>query len=331
MRAAIVDRSNLDFDNPSIDDVTVSWVVVAGDGAGGGGGANTTDEVFLINTVMFYQKYNKVLNLSPEEFQQYFPLVTQEDANLLNADMLSTLHDLKPTIHIVDEIYKIPRYLPQRGDIWIDPTDYTMYVCDYSDELNAPNIVINPDGNFPYQDADGRYLYWVEVGGAGGSGGNRVYIQMDPPDRPIEGDLWVDQADYFTYVYSPEGSWVALTGDQSAMGKPFRVHVDTRPPADPRKWEPGDLWFDTEDSEMRIWLGSDIGGGSWVPVSNGGVDRRKAIYEQSLRDLNQKYQQLNQRLAELEGNSSDVTNNFTFPLDSPSLEDPGNVDPGASY
>ena len=154
---------------------------------------------------------------------------------------------------------------------------------------------------------------------------------MDPPENPIEGDLWVDQADYFTYVYSPEASWVALTGDQSAMGRPFKVHVDVRPPADSRKWQPGDLWFDTEDSEMRIWLGTQLGGGSWVPVNNGGVDRRKAIYEQSLRDLNEKFLELNARLAELEGNTSDVASGFTFPLDVSDNTDPGSVNPGASY
>ena len=324
LRAAIVDRTNLDLSAPDIEDVTVDWVVVSGDGeGGGGGGANTTDEVYLINTVQFYEKYNKVLNITFDEFVQFFPLVTQEDVNLLNRDMLALLYDKKPTIHVTNEIYGVGRYLPQQGDLWIDPTDYTMYVCDVSHpELGQPNPILNPGDGFPYQDGDGNYFYWVEVGGAGGGSGNRVYIQIDPPEFAVKGDLWVDQADYLFYVFTPEGTWAALTGDQSAMGKKFEVSIGSVPPLNPER---GSLWFDTEDSEMRIWI-RDIGGNNWLPVSNGGFDRRKVMYEKSLFELNQQYQELNSRLKELEGTSSDpISNNFTYPQEVTIVDEQGPI------
>ena len=152
---------------------------------------------------------------------------------------------------------------------------------------------------------------------------------MEPPTTAIVGDLWVDKADYLIYVFSPEGSWAALTGDQSAMGKKFSVHVDVYAPLAP---EQGDLWFDTEDSEMRIFLGGTLAD-AWVPVSNGGVDRRKALYEESLFEMNQRIQDLNQRLLNMEGNSNPMTENFTFPVDSV-LDPPetgGTVDPLNNY
>ena len=295
---------------PDIDDVTVTWVVVAGDGASGGG-ANTTDEVFLINTIKFYERYGKILSLGAEDFFAAFPLVTQEDANLLNADMLRTLHELKPTIHIVDEIYKVGRYIPKRGDLWVDPTDYSLYICEYDSPDDEPKLVLNPSGTAPYQDAEGRYLYWVQIGGgAAGGGGNRVFVQMDPPDNPRKGDLWVDESTYYTYVWKT--AWVALTGDQSAMGKKFEVHVGVKPPLEIPST--GDLWFDTEMSEMRIYL-ADEGSNSWVPVNNGGLDRRNAIYTKSFKQLNEKYQELHQRLMQLEGNTDPTTENFTYPID----------------
>ena len=81
---------------------------------------------------------------------------TQEEANLLDLDLLRHLHDSKPTIHLSTDInFEIDQrgYIPQTGDLWVDPTDYSIYVCHYKKYLDDPRLL---QGN------QHEYMLWVE-------------------------------------------------------------------------------------------------------------------------------------------------------------------------
>ena len=125
----------------------------------------------------------------------------------------------------------------------------------------------------------------------------------------VEGDLWVEDTTYYVHVFksgidasdpsaSPAGSWVALTGDQSALGKNFRIIMGVEPPADP---DPGDCWFDTVDTELRIYMVDENPSGTdepgWFPVSSGGIGISKFVDETSTAFINYQIQDMNARLA----------------------------------
>ena len=282
--------------NPREDrpDFTAEWVVVSGEDD-----RVTTDQVTLINTIRLYEFYSNLpipTRLTEEEFLELFPLSTQEDANLLNVELLKILNEIKPTIHVTPDIYapEIARdangdtirdenanpillfnpltYTPQKGDIWID-SQYRMFICDYApynylSEKTPYDDSVNPptgDLDYPYITEDGKnFAFWTEVG-AGAGEGAKVYIQRYHPEDARTGDLWIEDTTYFVFVLSPEGTWVALTGDFGAMGRSFKIHVDDNPPGEPIQ---GDCWYDTMYSDMKIYLAKTPNGPSgWYPVS----------------------------------------------------------------
>ena len=289
MRAAIVDRSNFNPVVPDFNDLIITWVIVSGDG--GMGGANTTRDVYLIKTVEFYQNYSSLIGLTPEEFEEQFRLVTQEDYNVANAEMLKLLHELKPTIHVVPDIHKVNGYRPQQGDIWINSDNYRMYIAEYNR--------VKPD---PRATGDELYISWIEVGGGGsGGGGNNIIIAPTPPTAMGRGDLWIDENTYYVYVW--EGTtYVALTGDLSALTKEFKVHMGPTPPVDSELYV-GKLWFDTETSEMRIYYDNKtalIGSKVWIPVFNPGVDRQMLPDNTTFQAMQRQMLAMERRLAFLE-------------------------------
>lgn len=332
------------------------WVVVSGDG--GGGGTNTTNDVLLFNTIALYEYYRDVLGgtISADDFADQFALVTQENANLFNLDLLRQLNDTKPTIHVTDKIFEVKeefthkvknpnwkdgdphgerytvetdeyQYMPKKGDIWIDETDYTMYIADYGPKGGdglPPQVDMTGNIMYPYQDDAGRFIYWIEVGGAG-SGGSKVYIDPTPPDNTIEGDLWIESTTFYTYVRHNE-TWVALTGDQSALGKNFRIKVQNEPPEDP---EMGDCWFSLEDTELRIYIintslspsDADLQPG-WYPVSSGGIGVNTFEDYETRSMVNFQIQDLNARLQALEAPTvrTESVNNYSYPMSDEQLE-----------
>ena len=126
---------------------------------------------------------------------------------------------------------------------------------------------------------------------------NAVTVSMATPLDPVEGDLWIYEDDYTMYVYN-DGEWVGLTGDDKGSsqidgrieqpcvlngGKPFSlycedgqvdtssmqaVHIGTMPPASPNK---GDLWFDSEHLELRVYYVSDTSYPAWVSSTHPGM------------------------------------------------------------
>ena len=277
------------------------WIPIAG---AGGGGANTTDEVILINTVRlaeFYidQGYDPDLT-SVEQFLEKFPLSTQEDANLLNIELLKELNQRKPTIHIAVDINDIRGYIPMVGDLWVNPMNYKMYVCNYN-----TNIQVDLDGEVS-NGTPKRWYHWIEVGGGGGEGGgNNIFLQPDAPSIANRADLWIDENTYYVYVWNG-AVWVALTGDLSAITKEFKVHMSPDAPENP---EVGKLWFDTEMSEMRIYYDNKAAGASkvWVSVFNPGVDRNKLPQDIRVQELENQLFEVSRRLQILESSRNVIS------------------------
>ena len=308
-------RPDASSDRPSF---SAEWVIISGDDQD-----VTTDQVKLINSIRLYELYSQLfqVDMTPEDWEAKFNLITQEDLNLLNVDLFKTLHELKPTIHVGSTIHdksitiisnktnlpvELP-YIAQRGDIWVDPTDYTMYICDYGQD-EKPKLEVPPSTDYPYQDREGNYLFWIEVGGASGSG-NRVFVQTDPPldQEVVQGDLWVEDTTYLIYVRSND-TWVALTGDTLTSNGGNKVHVGLHPKTTPDDSHLGDMWFDTYSAEMRIWLSYDNNHG-WYPISPGGISADYVQYAQStIRQQNEAIASLADRLNDLESYVANTSN-----------------------
>ena len=133
------------------------WVVVSGDSD------NTTRDVILYNTLKFYNFLDDsgIYSGSFDDFEEVFGLTRQEDANLLNLDLLDQLNKNKPTVHVTENIFTVREefahtvknpaydptadfhpvnnpefieeiiehdYIPRKGDIWVDKNDlYDVY------------------------------------------------------------------------------------------------------------------------------------------------------------------------------------------------------------
>ena len=341
-------RPDASSDRPGF---AAEWVIISGNDSD-----ITTRDVTLVNTLKVYEYYSSIdPNLDLEDFLSDFPLSTQEDYNIFNLDLLKSLKDNKPTIHVCPNIYEVkdifPRtqktdtdpwdgkyvdkddptyipyevpYIPKQGDIWVNSETYTIYVAEISNETDQPpsNPIYGPIAHvdFPYTDLQGNYLYWVEVGSDGDSG-NKIYIQTDPPQNVFKGDLWVEDTTYYVFVYEGE-TWVALTGDQSALGKNFRIQIsDDIPPASP---EAGDCWYNLKDSELRIFITGQVDSeNAWFPVSSGGISINKFEQQKDTQFINYQIQDLNARLAALEtAQPAQVQDgsSLTYPLSSDELD-----------
>jgi len=280
----------------------------------------TTRDVILVNSPRVMTTRSQFLGDGPQgtadiigpngEIIRY---ETQEQANLLNLDLLTLLDNRKPTVHIVEDINTVignhPNtgyYCPQRGDLWIDPTDYSIYVCDFDVAGRTPDeILSDPE----------RYLLWVELGAASGGGdggnsaasGNNIFLQdAKPADSLVkQGDLWIDAETYLMYVYNSSAeSWISVTGDiKAVLDNKFEVHIDNERP-DPSKTKSGDLWFDSEVAEMRV---AYIPDGStslvWVPVQGTGhkaIPSTTSFGADEVRALQDQISRLSERLALIE-------------------------------
>ena len=284
----------------------------------------TTRDVILVNSPRVEQTRQSIIGEGPstpdipiDDQGNVIRYNTQEQANFVILDLLMHLNEVKPTVHVLTDINDAPLwYVPQKGDIWIDPRDYSFYVCD---------IVGTPTREEIRDDME-RYVAWIEVGGqsdAGGSqeSGNKVYYDEAPnvpasgagsPDKSVlsRGDLWIDSNTLITYVWNNQSeSWISTTGDLSAIfDNRFEVHIAPTPPTK-EFTKAGDLWFDSEFAEMRIaYVPSDSDGSFvWVPVQGTGL---KAAPSQNpfssdadeVEQLRTQVQALTARLDAIEGN-----------------------------
>ena len=190
----------------------------------------TTRDVILFNSVRYESTRMHIMGDKGDILYN-----TQEEANILNTDLIRHVHDAKPTIHVtvdINEHIKTKNYVPQTGDLWVDPTDYTMYVCHFKKFNDDPRLVIaNPD----------QYMIWVELasGGVGTiGGGSNITLSDDEPNGPnIHGDLWIDAETYIVYTYNADSQgWVSVTGDLATiLDKQTDVEVGSFPPQNPRR------------------------------------------------------------------------------------------------
>ena len=279
----------------------------------------STREVLLVNSPRVMKTRNKFYGKTPQgsadiigpngEIIRY---ETQEQANILNLEILDLLDDKKPTVHVIPDINDVVgHYVPQRGDLWIDPTDYSIYVCDTVADFPDPDDLIeNPEAN----------LVWMELGAASGgdnpvaASGSNIFLQDAEPSSAIvkHADIWIDAETYLMYTYNGSStSWVSVTGDVKAvLNNRFEVHIDKNPP-DKNETRVGDMWFDSEVAEMRV---AYIPDGStsvvWVPVQGSG---HKAVpanpfsvdddQNEEINELRAEISRLSTRLTALEANN----------------------------
>ena len=224
---------------------------------------------------------------------------TQEQANILNLDILNELHTLKPTVHIIPDINDVKgHYVPQRGDLWIDPTDYSIYVCEFRTVNPSDDDLINkPDEN----------VFWIELGAASGGGEDNVTqsfsnIWLQDSEPPISiaknGDLWIDAETYIIYTYNFSAkSWISVTGDLKAvLDNRFEVHVDSIQPLKGTT-KSGDLWFDTDSAEMRVaYIPSGSTDFVWVPVQGTGY---KSIPATTAFEVNAEVEELKNEISRM--------------------------------
>ena len=272
----------------------------------------STRDVVLINSVRYESTRMHIMGDTGD-----IKFNTQEEANLLNTDLLRHIHDKKPTLHVTSDInneIKTKKYVPQTGDLWVDPSDYTMYVCHFKKFNDDPRLVIeHPE----------EYMLWVElasggVASGGGAGSNITLSDNEPVGPNIHGDLWIDAETYIVYAYNADSkSWISLTGDiATILDKQTETVVGSFPPDNPKE---GDMWFDDEVAEMRIWYypyidrttGEKSKVGVWVPFNGSGYQsipttrtNPDTVIDEEVAELKAELTRLNDRIAFLESYES---------------------------
>ena len=213
------------------------------------------------------------------------------------------------------------------GDVWVDEKDFYMYLW----EPNTWIALTGPEsGNGGGDIAFNRQINMISSRGLAFDDNranaafrlNQDYDQQidviqknittlgyTPHDAPEKSDIWIDQQTYHQYAW--DGNyWIGITGDDSYFpaannrleqpcrligGKPNSVychddgnstipspvHISVYPPEYPRA---GDLWFDSEHLEMRVWYVTGTSFGGWVSNTHPGMrpDLKKAPEPQAI-------------------------------------------------
>ena len=204
----------------------------------------------------------------------------------------------------------------REGDLWIHELNFYMYVRMNGNwiALTGPEGGSGGGGNFANDSKvtlnNRRGLFFnTDKGQAGGiqftlnqptdslfsiSAKNIVTVGMVPHRDPVDGDLWIDEDQYFLHVYR-NGQWIALTGSNAGDslvagrleqpcvlngGKPFslfceegatdlgsdtKVHISPMPPDYPKK---GSLWYDSEHLELRVYYVTADSAPVWVSATH---------------------------------------------------------------
>ena len=136
---------------------------------------------------------------------------------------------------------------------------------------------------------------------------NITTLDYKPHNAPEKGDIWIHQLTMHQYVF--DGSyWIGMTGDNSFFpatnnrleqpcrligGKPDSLYCDDAgasyipspvyigphpPNYDPNDTvtalpqpSPGDLWYDSEHLELRVWYVTGTSYGGWVSTTHPGM------------------------------------------------------------
>ena len=132
---------------------------------------------------------------------------------------------------------------------------------------------------------------------------NITTFAMNPPDNPNVGDFFVDSLEYFLYVWTGE-QWLGLTGKDAfapegqvqRLDQPCRMEgggplsdsptdpngfctgstleiksFATISPLPPKAPSAGDLWYDSEHLELRIYYVTPDAFGGWVSATHPGM------------------------------------------------------------
>ena len=295
-------------------------------------GIVTTRDVILVNSPRVAQTRQSIIGEGPSTDDIIGPngetikYNTQEQANVVFTDLLLHLDTYKPTVQLLTDINDAPDwYVPKKGDLWIDPSDYSIYVADLVD-MDVPDPIT---GELPRREDIrknmARYVAWIEIGGGGEAGndaakGNKVYYDESPhvpgsgPGSPdiaalSRGDLWIDSNTLITYVWNNTSeSWIDTTGDLNAIFD-NRFEVAIQPNAPTKEFtKSGDLWFDSEFGEMRIAYVPAGSGGDfvWVPVQGTGLkaapSKSSFSTEEEVDELRTQVQSLTARLDAIDSN-----------------------------
>lgn len=136
-------------------------------------------------------------------------------------------------------------------------------------------------------------------GGGGGAGGGASVIISDlAPASAANGDLWVESNTYFLYVWDEKvagtGRWVGITNNG---GNNTMVHMDIYPPTGA---ETGQMWFDTEVGDLRIFY-NDPDSAQWVTITSNGqsvgvTSNIIRMLEKEIENLHNEMDQLDQKV-----------------------------------
>ena len=212
----------------------------------------------------------------------------------------------------------VPPDLPNEGDIWVDENNFYMYLWDGTmwialtgpesgngggDIANNSQITLLSTRGLVFDDEDSvtgvqstfnlnqPFPQTINI-----KQQNITTLLGAQPAAPRVGDIWIDQNSFYSYVW--DGSfWIGLTGDDSFFpatnnrleqpcrligGKPNSlycddggasyipspVYINGSPPNRPSI---GDLWFDSEHLELRVWYASGGGAPGWVSSTHPGM------------------------------------------------------------
>ena len=187
-----------------------------------------------------------------------------------------------------------PPLNPASGDLWYDTINDSLKmwfvepgripvwvpVTTSGPDIDTPVYVSaspppNPVSGFLWYDTTQSVLKIWTVGPGGGSwtalyqqpgrAPAPVYISASPPPNPTNGSLWYNTTTSVLNLRENTvggGEWVPLNLSPDCPHDYTRTFISSTPPANP---VPGDLWWDSGNSNLNIWY-VDLGGGQWVSV-----------------------------------------------------------------
>lgn len=108
----------------------------------------------------------------------------------------------------------IDKVLKYNGSLWVPQTET---VTEYLNDLLDVNTTGRVSGDV--LSFDGANWVPLSIGG-GGSDVAVAYVSHDPPATPIDGQLWFDENNQFTYIYyeaaTPSSTWIDISGGSSS-------------------------------------------------------------------------------------------------------------------
>ena len=109
--------------------------------------------------------------------------------------------------------------------------------------------------------------YWTTA--SSGTATIQVTTSDSAPSSPADGDLWYDTDTGGIFVYYADGTsnqWVEVIGQQGEQGPQGNLSTSDSAPSSPAD---GDLWYDTDDDQLKIYRETSPGTFQFVPIMIG--------------------------------------------------------------